>query len=464
MMTAPAPTEAVPHQPEPVAARPRGDLRMAALIALLVAVTLNRYTLPLGGLHVKLEHVVLGALLVVAAWQVVRRRGTAQLVRGPLLWIIPYVGVTGLASAVNAPNPGLGLRYTGLIALVAAGAGLVYWLANTRTRLVIATRWLAGLGVVEAVATFGGLVAAWFWIPVATQPGRGETLVPFGTLWEPNILGSYLAAASGLLLAFLLAAPSARRAAMLALGLVLVLAALALSLARAAWAGAALGALVVLAGYAWHRWATRVPLPHVRRNLTAAAVAGMLALLFLGVVAPFLFPATVKGVFSRVDLTAYDPRVDPSVQKRVDSAAQALDAIRAHPILGNGAGSYGMSHVDPRGAPGWLANLELHLWHDSGLLGLVLVLGGLAWLTWRALRTLGRAPPGGEFPAVTIGLLAAGAGLLVAFQATEATWLGYPWVYVGLLARAGGKSADGKRQTADHESSVASRPSSVASR
>src|SRR5207248_9011471 len=94
------------------------------------------------------------------------------------------------------------------------------------------------------------------------------------------------------------------------------------------------------------------------------------------------------GLLARVDLARYDAATDPSVVARVHTAGQALAGIRAHPLLGNGAGSFAAIYQDAQGDPGWIGNLELHLLYDSGALGLLAVLAGLGANLAAAWRTL----------------------------------------------------------------------------
>ena len=416
-----------------IARRP-APWRLIALGLLFAAVTLDRYTVTVAGLNVKLEHVAILALWGAVAWGVLRA-GWRPALR-PLAAILLFLAALFLASLLNAPDRVASLRHTALVAVVASGAWLVYWATDTPARLRAAVRLLIALGIVEAGLAFAALMAGWFWIPFGKQPGRGEILVPYGTLWEPNMLGSYLAAAACLLLPTLLVARR-RAAGRLAAGWGLVLGALALSLARGAWLGLAAG-LLTIAGALWwahlRRGARRILPAH---NIRLAAAAALAALAFLAVGAPLLFPLTARGLGMRANVAAFNPQTDPSLQVRTTASRQALDGILAHPFLGNGAGSYAADHVGEKGAPGWIANLELHLLYDSGLIGLGALFAGLAWVVWRAGRGL-RAPPVAaiDLRPETIGLLGAAAALLVAFQATEGTWLAFTWVYGGLLARA----------------------------
>ncbi len=412
-----------------------GTLRLAVIGLLLVAVTLDRYTVMIVGLHVKLEHVMLFVLLGAVVWGIAR--GREQVGIGPLVWIAPFLAVLLLASVLNAPDREASLRHAAMVALVASATWVVYRLVNTPERFRVAVRMLAWLGALEAVVIFAALIATQFGAALGTQPGNGEITVPHGTLWEPNILGSYLAAAAMLLLSRLLGEHDRFRAIWLAGGLALALAAVGLSLARAAWLGTLVGGGVVLACWWWQRKQAGVPAVWTL-GLRFALASALVALLFLVGVAPFAFPSTAKGVWVRIDPRYYTPQRDPSVQLRAAVSSQALEGIRAHPIIGNGAGSFETNHTDEKGAPGWIGNLELHLLYDSGLLGAASVLIGIVATSWLAFLALRRASGGSmDVEPEIIGLLGALAVLLVAFQATEGTWLAFTWVYLGLLARAG---------------------------
>jgi O-antigen ligase len=91
----------------------------------------------------------------------------------------------------------------------------------------------------------------------------------------------------------------------------------------------------------------------------------------------------------------------------------------------------------PSGGGYWIANAELHVLFDTGIVGLLLLVGAVGAAVVGAIRAL-RAPTGEWNPDryVTFGLLAAGAALLGAYQLTDGTWLGFTWVLVAMLAAA----------------------------
>ncbi|MGI8588354.1 MAG: hypothetical protein ACR2M0_11825 [Chloroflexia bacterium] len=418
------------------------DWRRVGLLGLLASATVDHWTLTVAGLHVKPEHVVCLGLLIVAAFSspwTSRLRGERRLTGARALFLSMLVYLVALltASLLNAPDKTAALRHTALVALVASAGPLVYWLADTPSRLRFAVRLMIGLGVLEAGLIFLVLGADLLGASFGIQPGLGGLPVPFGTLWEANILGSYLAAAGMLLTVMLVGRWKRRQQYLAATGLALLLAALALSLARTAWVGFVVGAGVGVGCWVSGVGRRRSGAGKVR-GLFLIGLAGLAALLFLLGPGSALFPRTVGSVFARVDPRFFSLAGDPSLNHRADTARLALDGILAHPLIGNGAGSYGDAHPATGNLEGWISNLELHLLYDSGVIGAGALLVGLGMLgrgAWRMLRRPSVSPEE-DLRVEVIALVGALVALLTAFQATEGTWLAFSWVYVGLLARA----------------------------
>lgn len=409
------------------------QIRSAAIAALLIAGAFNHYTLEVAGLHVKAEHVIVPLLLIALVWSA-RRTGQFAALKA-FWWLAPFILAMLLSSALNSPDRQASLRYTLMVTVVVSAAPVIYWLVNTTQRLRWAVRLLMALGVLEAALAFAGLVAWWFGSDFATQRGLGGIRVPYGSLWEANFLGSFLAASAMLLLSNLLAGVSKRERYVLAGALAFVLSALGLSLARISWAATMGIGILVVAAYRQLQRRQPTTLPSWGRGARMAGVALAAALLFLLVIAPALFPDTARSIAARVNPSYFDPGRDPSLTIRINLAAQALDGVMAHPLIGNGTGSFGLGHTSATGESGWISNLELHLLYDGGIIGLTSVLGGLVVLMWRAGRALYTQSEAARRPEI-IGLLAALMVILLTYQSTEGSWLAFTWVYVGLLARA----------------------------
>ena len=408
---------------------------LSASAVLLGSAALNRFVVPGGGANIKPEHVAAGALAAVLVGRLVLsppRPGGPRLQWGSgiaLGGLLLYLGTNLLASLLNAPQPTDSLRQVGLITLVAVPYGLALNLITDRVTLRQAVLIWLGLGLLEAISGLG-IMLLWrtTGLDLGVQQVLGAPPVPVGTMREGNIFGSYTGAVAVGLLALLL---TTRRRAHLLIGsavLLVLLAGLAISLSRGAWVGFAAGAALVglvRAGVLLRR---------------AAPVALLLAILLpLGLLAtaPLGRAPIASGLLERLatlDLGALGQQ--QTVLERLDTYEKAWEGITAQPLLGNGTGSFGQRYVYRSVyEPGWVGNLELHLLYDSGLLGFAgfwICVGMIAWRAARAYRQ-------GADPLLRGTLLGLGGGLLallVAYQATEATWLAFTWVHLGLLAAA----------------------------
>jgi O-antigen ligase len=163
------------------------------------------------------------------------------------------------------------------------------------------------------------------------------------------------------------------------------------------------------------------------------AVAALLAAGAVGLVPaldPYSGPLIARRLASFADLAR-----DGNLWVRGEVLRQALVTWQAHPWIGWGVGAYGDMYQYPNQAiPAWVPNLFVHHLFDSGALGLTGLVLGVGLTAGRGVRAWTRARdtglPGAECVAP---LLLALLGLLVAFQTTEASWLAYPWIYLGLL-------------------------------
>ena len=425
----------------------------SALATLLIAAALNRFTVPGGGANIKPEHVAAAAVAGVLALRLALTPPgptRPRLQFGPglaLLGLALYLGANLAASILYAPQPLASLRLVGLITLVAIPYGLMLNVVTGRAGLRQAWRlWLA-LGLGEAIS---GLVILFLWSRFGLDLGMQIVLnvppVPVGTMREGNILGSYTGAAAVGLLAWLLTTPRRNYLWLGSLAGVVLLAGLAVSLSRGAWLGWVAGAALV----------GLVRLPTLVRRGAGLALAGLIVGPLLGFLAST--PAGLQVAeplwqrLGTLDLGRITS--DITVTERLDTYEKAWEGITAHPILGNGTGSFGQRYVFRSvDEPGWVGNLELHLLYDSGLLGFAgfwLCIGAVGWRAARAYRR-------SRDPLLRAALLGLGGGLvtlLVAYQATEATWLAFTWVHLGLLAAAtalvpGRQTTDDGRWTMD---------------
>jgi O-antigen ligase len=250
----------------------------------------------------------------------------------------------------------------------------------------------------------------------------------FGTMVEPNILGSYCAAFLVLGYGLYLAMRNEEDSNLRRLGRWTSLTcavALVVSFTRSAWIGALVG-IVVLAVLT-----RRLEGVSLRRVLVPVAVVVGAAALVL------LIPGTASAFLLYKITNILNPE-SPTVIWRLLTSVLALDQTSVHPIIGHGTFSFA-----PLVAEGtdfaryagwrsiWISNFLLLALHDTGVIGLALwvaLLWALIAPGWRAARN-----PAGSATDFSAPLTAAFVALLLPFLATTGFSLGYPWLLAGLL-------------------------------
>lgn len=401
----------------------------SGLVLLIGAAGINRFEVSVGGLSIYPEYAALGLVSVLLAFDVLRGRRSWRW--PPATW--PFAGwlVIGLvASLLHAPNTANSLVLWFKLVLMLATYVVTANLVRERAATGVRVQLLVG----GAVAAFG-LFALAVWYVAQTNLGvhiKPEgTIAAMGTQWESNVFGSYVAALV-VLASVLVVSPVARSLRLTAaVALLAGLPALVASLTRAAWLGAvaALGPAVVV-------WAVHRPRLALRVGLALGLlIVAAVAVLFLSdvrTVLPALTPGDQSTVVDRL-LSLASLEQDGNVSVRLQIYQHALQVWQEHPWIGWGIGAYGQAYLYPnQNLSAWIPNLFLHVLYDSGLIGLAFLVAGLAVALWRGVVAWRTRADDGRYLAG--GLLLAVIALLVAFQATEASWLAYFWVYLGLLA------------------------------
>jgi hypothetical protein len=148
------------------------------------------------------------------------------------------------------------------------------------------------------------------------------------------------------------------------------------------------------------------------------------------------------------------PDSSSSVQSRLSIFGNTVDGWLKQPIFGWGTGAYPQVYSPGYTDAYWIANLELHMLFDTGVVGLALFAIAVVVAAWRGVRAL-RGPTMGwsTLHSILLGLLVAGAGLLFAYQVTDATWIGFTWVFFALLVMSSRIVAAPKPAHADAEAS-----------
>jgi O-antigen ligase len=389
---------------------------------LIAATALNRYRFELAGGGFRIEHFVFVG--VTAAWLARVRPGWARFgfSRADLL-LVGYLGAALVSCALFAPAPQESLKFLGLMAFGVA----LYWVVQAMS--AEAGEFARGVAALIAVGVAASLfgILAWAAYPLGISLGvqtyalgSFETYSPYGTLFDSNTLGLYAMAAALLQVTLALDAEFARWRGWLGAGIVITLIAVALSLTRAAWLGLVFGLLLVALLSARQKWALAIG-------------GGAAALVALALIAN---SALAGGGGALAEFSVARVLTSQSIFFRLDAYTRAWNDFLASPWLGNGVNVFGQKYTAPSGTRDWISNFFLMTLHDTGLVGLALVLVWLGWLAYETRRALARAR--GTMRTLLLGLTIAYLALFLTYQATTVFWLGFNWVYLGLL-RGGGR-------------------------
>lgn len=439
-------------------------------IALIIAaVGTDRYGVRLGGTNFRLELIAaaVGAVLVVLSQGLApaRRAGLVE------LCLVGWLGVATVSSALFSPARGSSLKLTLLLAGLLCLYGVTFALVSTGRAVVrAAATWVAigsvvaGVGVAGAVAYI--INGSTFGISFDGRYANGLTLLlpkVHSTLWEPNIFGSYELTVWALAFALSLAPDfqSAVRRRLLGLALLLSSSGILISLSRTDWV------LIIVLGGAMVLIAVGLklaPFGVIARRAIGPSVVGIAVGIGLGLAmqiegcptpAPInngvpsqgsagaaAGPVVYSGCTAQgsVLVPAASELVSPgstsSATGRVSVVRLALSGLERRPILGWGTNAY--LYVFGTAGGSWIGNLELHVLFDTGVVGfLLLLVAGVGALRRQVAGLRTRPVDWTEIHFASLGFLAGGSALLIAYQFTDGTWLGFTWVFFGLLVASG---------------------------
>jgi len=416
-----------------------------ALTALFVASAMPHFTFQVFSLNAKPENIVVPLVVLAVLGKVVLTQERVRLSAADWL-LLAFVGMNYIGSSINSPQPQATLRWALQFTLTAASYFVTVHLVSDRERLRKAMKIFLIVGAAEVV--YGLLCYASHRL-FGTQAG----ITPYSytenspairaSLWEPNIFGGYAAAFS--LMFFFYRLSTDTRRGRYTLGFLLALLALILSLARQGWIAFFVGLLFVF----WYR---------ARRNGVSfrTLVSWLATVLIVALALLFVAMQGNEYLRERVETMAHPTEAYTLAHRMVFNLA-ALDHARQHPWLGWGSSSFGLfwNWDTPDGVTSaWTGNLEIRLLHDTGVIGLGIFLTFIAKLLGEALTALKQTNNADGLH--TIGALVSGLiVLLVAFQATDATTLAFPWVHLGLLAAATRIAVQGKKRAQSESTAVA---------
>lgn len=405
-----------------------------ALPLLIVATALDRYRFDVLSAGLRIEHFVFVG--VAAAWLVRARPSWRSLhfSRADLCLVV-YLALALVSSLFFAPVLRESLKFLGLMAF----GVVLYWVVRVLASNAQAfTRGVWALISVGVAASAFGLLA-WVAYPLGVNLGvqiysleKFTTHSPYGTLFDSNTLGMYAMAAALVQVTLLLDTQFAKWRVWLGAGTILTLVTVALSLTRAAWIGLAVGLMLVLLFSPRRRW--------------ALAIGG--AAVVLVAVALVANSALAGGGQALANFSVARILTSKSILFRFDAYARAWNDFLASPLLGNGVNVFAQKYTSPSGTRDWISNFFLMTLHDTGILGTIVL---LAWLGWLAVETYtGLKHARGIVQSMLLALTIAYLALFVTYQATTVFWLGFNWIYLGLI-RAGGslESTDTRLKTSE---------------
>jgi hypothetical protein len=468
---------------------------MAGAGLLVLVVATDRLGISAGGLNLRLELIVGGLL---ALWFLLRTRGAVIQRLGVAEYaLLGWLAANVLSSLLFSPTPQESLKNAAVIAGVLTIYLLGLMLFTSASVIVwAAVAWVAVGAVVALLGLLSALlysIVGWTGGVNLERAYRDGVFILTprvqSTLWEPNIFGSFSITVAILALALSLSphlsSPAHQRWLRFAAGCAFC--GIMLSMTRTVWVVGPL-ALLALA-----LLALRLNLAGPQRILKGMIIPAVVGTIVGLSVGNFLMPTLnwVRGdpwglTYRQVEeavpylihgqtppsggvpaqaiptpapgtagakgtavpggagstfvdklLEATSPRSASSVQGRLSIFSQAFEGWTRRPILGWGTGSFPAIYPPQQGGVitnDWIANLELHILFDTGLVGFLLFAVAMVTIAMRGLRSLsGATSRWGSTEFVLLGLMVSAGALLLAYQVTDATWLGFTWVLLALL-------------------------------
>jgi O-antigen ligase len=399
------------------------------LLVIVVASVMPRFSVEIGGWNSRPEHYAVGIVLLILCFRWVRGvRPRIQLTSADC-FLIAYLLLNYLSSALMSPEPKQTLRSALLTNLAIMPYFLIRFFVKDDRILRWAFKVFLATGILEgayALVSFTSyhLFDTSFGVDVGQYAGSVAGV--YGTHLEANFLGSYSGSLAIMLLVLYFL--SDRRPAWLLTGLIVALYAMVASLARAALLSFAVVSILL-----------------AFLGLVMRALRPKKLLLLAGCLILFVPPiALTRGRYLAERITNLtegrlqdDSAADTSAADRIVAWTATIGDIRQHPILGNGTASFQLmadaTLLPILGDRPWVGNTPIRILHDTGLVGLLLFGSVFLGIAAQVKNIINLKRQDREI------VIALSAGCLIytfAFMATEGTMLSFFWVHTGLLASA----------------------------
>jgi O-antigen ligase len=394
-----------------------------ALLVLVGTSAMPRFFVELFGWKARPEHFAVAIVSVAVGVWLSRHKLEIRLEKLDYL-VLAYVAINYGSSAFASSEPSATLRWALLNNLAILPYFLIRLMVRNPETLRNTFRILLGVGVVESVYVivcyvshhvFGSTFGMEFAYLV-------DVAAPYGSMFEPNLLGAYTGCCAVLGLALYLSGE--RRTRDMICFLIASLATV-VSLSRAA-----LVALIIAC--AWVFWQARQA-RNRSRSRTATVVLAFGLILVIAITA-------VGGVLQeRFNNLFSQGLAEETTITRYVVIAEALQEVSRHPLFGTGTASlqlsfdFGKYIPEWAGNATWVGNVIVRILHDTGILGLTVFLSFLVFLGSRIRRGLLQWT---NLAPMLIGLSGGAVLYGISFQSTDGTTLAFCWVHLGLLASA----------------------------
>jgi O-Antigen ligase len=395
-----------------------------AILVLIAMSAMPVYFIELFGWKARPEHFAAGIVLaaVLIAFFMFKQRPAVDKLD---YWILAYVAVNFISSAFGSPQPSTTLRWALQNSLAVLPYFLIRFMVQDIEMCRKAFRILLGVGLVEAVYGIGCYAShQLFGTSVGVTVGQYlvDIAAPYGSMYEANLFGSYTACCAVMCLACYLF--GGRHLRYLICFFIASLAGV-LSFSRAA-----LAALIIIIG--WVLWKARRA---NRFDLQKLVVFAMVVALIV------TFTITIAGdvIVKRFTNLWYEGLTEETAMVRFLVYQEALTDIPGHWLIGNGTASFNLTFdwntyfPEWSGEKTWIGNTPLRVVHDTGLIGLITLLG-FCVAVWRKVRKVSNGR--GISDPMLLGLVAGVLLYGISFESTDGSILAYFWLHLGLLASA----------------------------
>lgn len=397
------------------------------VILMLLASQANFYRFEYGAFTVRPEQMIF--VLAAGAWVILvfaRRKAILySTILDKAIWALLITGL--LSSFLNSPVPRAGYQGVALqLIYVSMYFFTVNVLLNNRSKIDSVVKLLMAVAALHA---FYALIALGSFLGGVFIGGVSKAHVivsgypsTMGLLFEPNLFGAFVAAMTMVFAAHLVTQGKQKimKNRFLVMGFAVLFVATITSMTRGAWIGIIV-AMPALIFCAKPRWNVINP-----RGVT----------LLLEIIALFIIivPFANYALSSQGKTDALIGRMDDIVNLesgtatgRLETGRLAIDEWKDHPIIGRGVMSL---RVGER--RGWLYSTFSQSLHDTGLVGLGLTLwihlAPVFYALWASTKTRNNIRK-----ASLIGLALGAVVMAVASQSSSFFWLGFPWIYLGVL-------------------------------